>query len=176
MSKDKVLKNRKGEIVKREPPSLFCTGHRAWIETNEVHNLFSEVDGVKAKVLVWRCPACRGDAPPEAAVVARGPVTGADLSKDERLGPWRAVVGAIVLNGGGKSGVAQLACAHAACVAPKSKGVRCKKCRTGDSAKPRRGAGAKDARKGPSDTDVATAVKQLEAELRSPAFAKAFKS
>lgn len=129
MKRDKVLKDSHGVVVKREKPSLFCEKCHRWVETNETHNVFSSVDGVRQPLAVWRCSVCRGDAPPDSVVVARGPATGADVSKDERLGPYRDIAGEIVLNVSGKSGRVTLTCGHGACVAPGASGVRCKKCR-----------------------------------------------
>ena len=129
MRGDKVLKDSHGVIVKREKPSLFCEACRRWVETNETHNMFSSADGERLPLAVWRCPTCRGDAPAESAEAARAPVTGSDVSKDERLGPYRAAAEVVKVNIGGKTCRVRLqVCGHEACVAVGAKGVRCRVC------------------------------------------------
>jgi len=117
-------------VVVKEPPSNFCGGCRQWIVSQETVAVFSSIDGVSRRVIVWKCPACRGDAPPETVEVAHGPVTGADLSKDERLGPYRNVVRASVkVNVSGKTARATLVCGHECCVLPDAERARCRRCR-----------------------------------------------
>ena len=114
--------------VKKEPPALFCGGCRTWFETQEKHNSFSEVDGAKQALTIWRCPACRGVEGAE-AVVARAPETEADHAKDDRMGPYRAVrLETLVLNAGGKSAKCTLECGHTHTVLPYVKRSRCRKC------------------------------------------------
>jgi hypothetical protein len=131
MRRDKVLKDSHGVIVEREEPSLFCEKCRRWVDTNETHNMFSAVDGVRQPLAVWRCPACRGDAPPESVDAPHAPATGADISKDERLGPYRAVINIIKVNASGKTARAALACGHECCALPDATKARCRKCRPG---------------------------------------------
>ncbi len=122
--------------IVREPHSNFCGGCRQWIVSEELTALFSEVDGVKRKVIVWKCPACRGDAPEgevkDEAEVAREPVMASDLSKDDRRGPFRDIVpGTYVANPSGITGRVQLICGHGCTVfAAAKKRWRCTKCRT----------------------------------------------
>jgi hypothetical protein len=116
------------EPVKKEQPSLYCVGCRQWIVTRETHNMFSKVDGVSQRVIAWKCPACRGET--DAVIeVARGPVTGADVSKDERLGPYRAVKrNTVKVNPSGKTARADLECGHNICIVPDATTARCRKC------------------------------------------------
>jgi hypothetical protein len=117
------------EPVKRELPSMYCHKCRRWVESQEKVNMFSSVDGARKPVATWACPECRGDAPAGTTVEA-GAVTQADVSKDERLGPYRAVVReSVKLNPGGKTARADLACGHNICVVPDATKARCRKCR-----------------------------------------------
>lgn len=117
------------EFVKREQPSIHCHKCRQWIESREQVNLFASVDGAPRRVGVWTCPACRGEAG-AVAVVAVGPKTQADVSRDERLGPYRAVErDTVVVNPSGKSARVKLACGHEACVLPDATQARCRRCR-----------------------------------------------
>jgi len=126
----------KPALVKPELPSIYCGKCRRWVESQEKINLFATVDGAKKKVLVWLCPECRGEAPPGTVVEARE-VTQADVSRDERLGPYQSVVaGTVVLNPGGKTARTKLSCGHEACVLPDAKKARCRKCRAGKETKP----------------------------------------
>jgi len=119
---------KKTEAVEREAPSLYCEKCRRWIETQEQHNMFATVDGVAQPLTVWHCPECRGEQG-AAVKVSHGPVTGADLSKEERLGPYRDVAAVIKVNASGKTQRVTLKdCAHEACVAVGAKGVRCRVC------------------------------------------------
>jgi len=116
------------EPVKKELPSLYCGGCKQWIVTQESHNMFAVIHGVKTAVVVWKCPACRGETG-AVVEVARGPVSGADVSKDERLGPYRAVKrDTVKLNPSGKTARADLECGHNICVVPDATTARCKKC------------------------------------------------
>jgi hypothetical protein len=128
MRRNKVLKDRHGVIVVKEPRSNFCGGCRQWVVSDEAVAVFSEVDGEHRRVLVWKCPACRGDAPAESVEVAS--VSGVDVSKDERLGPYRSVV-SVKLNASGKTARAALACGHECCALPDATRARCRKCRPG---------------------------------------------
>jgi hypothetical protein len=117
------------EPVKRELPSLYCHKCRRWVESQEKAEMFTTVDGAKRPLVVWTCPECRGDAAPGTAVVA-GAVTQADVSRDERLGPYCAVVTeSVKLNPSGKTARADLACGHNVCVVPDATKARCRKCR-----------------------------------------------
>lgn len=124
-------------VIAKEPHSNFCGKCRQWIVSEEAVDVFSEVDGAPRKVRVWFCPPCRGDVPEgeekgEVKVeVARGPVLGADLSQDERRGPFRDIVpGTYVANPGGITGRVQLVCGHSVTVFAKAKHRwRCTKCR-----------------------------------------------
>lgn len=124
-----------GVVVRRELPSIFCAKCRRWVESQERVNPFATVDGVKVPISVWRCPECRGEAPVGTAFEARE-VTQADISRDERFGPYRDVpAGAVALNPGGRSGRAVLVCGHSITVLPNIKRARCRKCRPRREAK-----------------------------------------
>jgi hypothetical protein len=112
----------------KEPHSNFCGKCRQWIVSEERAGSFSEVEGVKQALCIWICPACRGEAGAEVKV-ARGPVMGADISKDERLGPYRDVAERLGVNASGKTERVRLKeCGHEACVSKDAKGVRCRRC------------------------------------------------
>jgi RNase P subunit RPR2 len=117
--------------VKREAPSLYCHQCRTWVESQEKVNLFASVDGARKHVGVWTCPPCRGETGPAAVVTsARAPKTQADVSKDERLGPYRSVQpGTAVLSASGKSSRVVLECGHKVSVLPSMDRARCRKCR-----------------------------------------------
>jgi len=118
----------------KELPSNYCHACRRWIESQERVNLFASVDGVAAKVGVWTCPAYRGESTP--VVEAHAPATQADVARDERLGPHRAVVEVVRYNDSGLTARARLECGHEACVvagakvAPKNvwTRARCRRC------------------------------------------------
>lgn len=115
-------------LVKKELPSNYCHKCRRWVESQEKINLFATVDGAKRRILLWTCPECRGDAPRGTAVEARA-VTAADMARDERLGPYRAILAdTTVLNPGGKTARADLVCGHNVCVLPDATKARCRKC------------------------------------------------
>ncbi len=115
--------------VKREAPSLYCHQCRQWVETQERHNMFARVDGALKPVTVWTCPVCRGDAAPAPRAVEPFR-TQADVSKDERLGPYRSVQpGTAVASPSGKSSRVMLECGHKSSVLPFMDKSRCRKCR-----------------------------------------------
>jgi len=120
------------EPVKRELPSNFCHRCRRWVESQEVVRVFVErpEGGDELRPPVWTCPECRGEAPKGTAVEARE-ITQSDISKDERLGPYRAVVEILKVNPSGVTARGRLACGHEVCVLPDAKKARCRKCRAG---------------------------------------------
>jgi RNase P subunit RPR2 len=113
--------------VVKEAPSNFCHKCRRWIESNEKAPLFATVDGVRQPVTVWTCAECRGEGRVTCAGFG-GPVTQADISKDERLGPKRRVE-RIINPDAGKSQVVELVCGHKTKVPRDMKVVRCRQCR-----------------------------------------------
>jgi hypothetical protein len=120
------MRSKKMETVKRELPMLLCSTCRLWIETQERHNMFVAVDGVPQKLAAWTCPRCRGVEGVEVKV-AEPAKTAADVAHEERLGPYRKVVGA-VNNPGGRSARVTLDCGHVKTAPPKATRERCRKC------------------------------------------------
>ena len=82
------MRRAHAEPVKRELPSNYCHRCRRWVESQERVELLASVDGEPRRPVVWICPECRG-VPGAAVVESRGPVTQADVSRDERYGPLR---------------------------------------------------------------------------------------
>ena len=126
---------KKNVAVVQEPPMLFCGRCRQWKVTDERDPFL----GTPRRV--WTCSDCNpraGDprAPANVRAVAsifRPVETQADISKAERLGPFRAVVRL-----GGKRGKntsrAVLECGHETTVFNAMKRTRCRKCKKGGGA------------------------------------------
>lgn len=121
---------KKTVVVVKEPPSQFCGKCRLWIETDERHNAFSEIDGVKQRVSLWLCPECRGEAKPGEPVVEapRGAKTQADVVKEEKYGPLRRIA-EVIGEGSATTAKGRLECGHECAVPRGATFYRCRKCR-----------------------------------------------
>lgn len=131
-------------MVKREQPHNLCVppqgGKPHWVESNERHNWFAQIDGVKQKLTNWVCPLHRGEVselPPSTEEVKRQEIRKADKAadheiKDEALtkkwGPMRKVTAHL---GGGSATTEQvkLECGHQRAATKGVTEVRCAKCK-----------------------------------------------
>lgn len=120
----------------KELPSNFCHRCRRWVVSQEAVNMLEHVDGARKPVTVWTCPGCRGEEPAVQGGQSPTSATQADVAKDERLGPYRAVKAeTVAVNPSGVTARAKLECGHEACVSVKPDGrpaarARCRKCRS----------------------------------------------